>query len=105
MQASGGGAERDGERESQEGSTLSVQSLTTGLELTNHGIITWAKIKSRTPNQLSHPGTPKIHILKCTTDIAKNYDISALGLNALTSNQQVYIAQTPWAGHAYTGWR
>ena len=29
-----------------------------GLELTNHEIMTWAKIKSQTPNQLSHPGAP-----------------------------------------------
>ena len=30
----------------------------TGLDLTNHEIMTWAKIKSRILNQLSDPGTP-----------------------------------------------
>ena len=31
----------------------------TGLDPTNHEIITGAKIKSRTFDPLSHPGTPK----------------------------------------------
>ena len=33
-----------------------------GLELMNHEIMTWAKIKSQTLNRLSHPGTPIYHI-------------------------------------------
>ena len=31
-----------------------------GLHLVTHEVMTWADIKSRTLNQLSHPGTPKI---------------------------------------------
>ena len=53
----GGGAEREGERESQAGSMLLAQS-DERLELTNSEIVTWAKIKSQTLNQLSHPGAP-----------------------------------------------
>ena len=44
-----GEGQREGERESQAGSALSVQSWTgTGLELTNHEIMTWAETKSWT---------------------------------------------------------
>ena len=54
------GAEREGERESQSGSTLSVQSP----ELPNSAIVTWADIKSQMLNRLSHPGTPMINSFK-----------------------------------------
>ena len=50
--------ERGRERESQAGSTLSVQSLMepdSGLKLMNHKIMTSAKIKSQMLNQL-RPG-------------------------------------------------
>ena len=30
-----------------------------GIDLRNHEIMTWAEIKSQTPNQLNHPGSPK----------------------------------------------
>ena len=53
----GGGAEREGEREFQAGSTLSAVP-SPGLDLTNDEIITRAEIKSQSLNQLSHAGTP-----------------------------------------------
>ena len=60
----GRGRERRKERESQAGSILSVQSL--GLDLTNREIMTWAEIKSRSLNQLSHPDrlprSPILHL-------------------------------------------
>ena len=49
-----GRGRREGGRESQAGSTLSAQSLTEGLKPMNHEVMTWAKIKSQTLNQLSH---------------------------------------------------
>ena len=56
------GAEGEGERELQAGSVLPEQSLRhTGLM--NHEIMTWAKIKSPTLNQLSDPGAPLVIIL------------------------------------------
>ena len=51
--------QREGETESQPASAEPMQ----GLELTNHKIMTRAKIKSHTLNGLSHPGTP------CSEDI------------------------------------
>ena len=54
-----GGAEREGERESQGGSTVSAKP-DVGLNSTNNEIMTWDEIKSQMPNQLSHPGAPKI---------------------------------------------
>ena len=53
-----GGAEREGERESQAGSTLSVQSPTWGSSSQNYEIMTWTEIKSWSLNWLRHPGTP-----------------------------------------------
>ena len=44
-------------RESQAGSTLTVQSLIVWLDLTNHGIMTWADIKIWMLNCLNHPGS------------------------------------------------
>ena len=55
-----GGAYREGERESQAGSPLSVQS-DEGLSPMNHEIMTWPKIKNPVLNRLSHPGAPKIY--------------------------------------------
>ena len=40
-----GGAEREEERESQEGSMLSAQSLMQGFRLMDREIMTWADIK------------------------------------------------------------
>ena len=51
------GAERKGEGESQADSTINTEP-DIGLNLTNHEIMTKAKIKSQTLNQLSHPGAP-----------------------------------------------
>ena len=56
--ASGGGAERERDREFYAGSMLSVQSLMQGLNSQNHEIMTWAEIKSCTLNLLNHPGAP-----------------------------------------------
>ena len=46
-------AEREGER---------ILTASTepdlGLHLMNHEIMTWAEIKSQTPNQMSHPDAP-----------------------------------------------
>ena len=50
--------EREGERESQAGSTLPAQSPMQPSNPQNCETTTWAKTKSRTPNQLSHPGAP-----------------------------------------------
>ena len=50
--------EREGETDSQAGSTLSAQSPTQELDLMNREITTWAEIKSGMLNQLSHTGTP-----------------------------------------------
>ena len=49
---SGGGAEREGERESQAGSMLIAWSQDVRLELTHH------EIKSQMVSRLSHPSTP-----------------------------------------------
>ena len=49
--------ERERERESQEGSMLRAEPHL-GLDLMNHEITAWATIKSRSLNQLSHPGVP-----------------------------------------------
>ena len=61
VQEQGRGRERERERERerkfQAASTLSAEP-DTGLNLTNHEIVTWAEIKSRMLNQLSHPGAP-----------------------------------------------
>ena len=53
-----GGAEREGERESQAGSALSAQSLMQGLNSQSHEIVAWTKIKSHVLMQLSHPCAP-----------------------------------------------
>ena len=45
---SGGGAEREGDTESQAGSALSMQSLMLGLNSWNRVIMTWAETKSLT---------------------------------------------------------
>ena len=67
-----GGAERQGEKEFQAGSTLPASTEPeVGLELTDHEIMTWAKIKSRTLNQLSHPGARTIIILKAEEGYGK----------------------------------
>ena len=51
---SGVGEEREGERESQGGST----EPDAGLNPMNQEITTWAEIKSQTLNRMSHPGAP-----------------------------------------------
>ena len=48
------------EKESQAGFMLLAAEPDSGLELTNGEIVTWAKIKSRTLNWLSHPGASGI---------------------------------------------
>ena len=60
MKASGGGAERKGENESQAGFALSAQSPLRGLnpQTPGHEIMTWAENKSWMLNRLSHPGVP-----------------------------------------------
>ena len=57
---SGGGAEEEGDTEYEAASRLWAVSTEpdAGLELTNCEIMTWAEIKSQTPDRLSHPGTP-----------------------------------------------
>ena len=54
------GEERERENPKQ---ALSSAKPDTGLKLMNRGIMTWAKIKSRMLNQLSHPGTPIIEFV------------------------------------------
>ena len=51
---SGGGAEREGEREVRAGSALTANS---GLDPVNRGVVTRAEIKSQTLTRLSHPGS------------------------------------------------
>ena len=58
------GAEREGKKESEAGSTLPVQRPNEGLEPTNREIVTWAEIKGGMLNQLSHPGAPLVILLK-----------------------------------------
>ena len=50
---SGGGAETEGERESQAVSAVSPEP-DVGLNPMNHEVMTWAEIKGRMFNQLSH---------------------------------------------------
>ena len=52
-----GGAEREGEKEFQAGSTLSTGSQL-GAWSHGHEIVTWAEIKSLMLNGLSPPGDP-----------------------------------------------
>ena len=59
--ASGGGAEREGEKESPAGSALSAKIPKWGL-MSWSGIMTSAQIKNLLLNRLSHPGTPNIFI-------------------------------------------
>ena len=54
--------QRERERESQAGSELSVQSPM--WDLNPQKIKTWTKIKSQTFKRLSHPGTPRVRLLK-----------------------------------------
>ena len=55
-----GGAEKEGDRESQAVSALSAVSTEpdAGLEVMNGETMIWAKTKSRLLNQLNHPGVP-----------------------------------------------
>ena len=57
-----GGAEREGDTESEAGSWLWAVSTEpdAGLKLMDHEIMTWA---GRTRNQLSHPGAPALECL------------------------------------------
>ena len=44
-----------------------------GLNLTNHEIMTWAKIKSRMHNKLNHPGAPsRFHTGRAGPDVGLN---------------------------------
>ena len=52
----------EGQREPQAASALCA-TPNAGLDLTDREIMTGAEIKSWAPNQLSHPGTPKIPFL------------------------------------------
>ena len=54
----GGGAEREGKRESQAGSTLLAESPVQGSNSQNREITSWAETKSQMLNRLSHPGAP-----------------------------------------------
>ena len=55
-----GGAEREGERKKFPSRLCTARRKPDpGLKPTNHSIMTWAKSKSRTLNQISHPGTLK----------------------------------------------
>ena len=56
---SGERTERKGERIPSRLCTTSMEPKT-GLETTNHEIMTETEIKSRTLNQISHSGAPKI---------------------------------------------
>ena len=60
-----GGAEREGGTESKAGSRVwaVVTEPDVGLEPTNREILTWAEIKSRMLNCLSHPGAPRVLFL------------------------------------------
>ena len=60
----GRGREREGDRESQEGSVLLVQSPTWGLNLGNSEIMTWTETKSQMLNRLSHPCSRVHGVLK-----------------------------------------
>ena len=57
------GRDREGERESIPSRVWSCAEPLSGLHLTNCEIMTWAKIKSPTVNQLSHPGAPSLLLL------------------------------------------
>ena len=63
---SGGGAEGEGDTESEAGSRLRAISTehNAELELTNHEIMTRGEIKSQMLNRLSHPGAPETPHLK-----------------------------------------
>ena len=54
-----GEGQRQRERELQAGSMPNTES-SEGAQSHNLEIMTWAKIKSQTLNQLSHPGTPQL---------------------------------------------
>ena len=56
-----GEGQRDRERESQAGSTLSEEP-DMGLNPMTLEIMTWAKIKSQTLNRLGHPRIPPLNI-------------------------------------------
>ena len=57
-----GEAEKEGERESPKQAPWCPSQG--GLDLSNHEIMTWAKLKSQRLNPLSHPDAPKFTILK-----------------------------------------
>ena len=64
-----GGAERKGERESQAGPMLIVQTeLDVGLNPGNHKIMTWGETKNQALNWLSHPGAPKRNLKTYSTN-------------------------------------
>ena len=74
-----GGAEREGERESQAASALSVQSLIWGWNSQTSWIMTCAEIKSQTLNRLSHPGCPSFLIKVCKSFCIKRNSLGAPG--------------------------
>ena len=57
-----GRSRREGERESQAGSVLSVQSPMWGLELTNHEIMTWAKNQESDAEPNEPPRHPNVYL-------------------------------------------
>ena len=57
------GRDREGKRESQAGSVLSVHSQIRGLNSRTDEVMTRAETKSQTLNRLSHPGAPKTTFL------------------------------------------
>ena len=79
----GGGAEREGDTESETGSRLRAVSPEpdAGLELADREIVTWW---SRTPNRLRHPGAPRpVSIL----------EVSAVDLSVLDFSSAVQLGR------------
>ena len=71
-----GKGQREGDTESQAGSTLSMQSPTWDSNSQNHEIVTWAKTKSQMLNWLNHPGAPRFW----TIDLASVWVLEQLKL-------------------------
>ena len=64
-----GEGQREGERESQAGSTLSAEPEARLNPMTDCEIMTWAEIKSQILNRLSHPGAPIRFLLSVWDDV------------------------------------
>ena len=88
-----GEAERARERTPSRLCTVSLES-DAGLEPTNCEIMTWAKIKIQTFNQLSHPGAPAFYFLNVPTKNIKNY----------TYSPNYISAAKYWSGSGVSKW-